>query len=205
MKVGWRGALGILLSALLLWWTLRGVDLRDVWRVLSNSSIGLWAACTVAATAIFPLRARRWEALLVPIAGRLSFSPLWQSTAVGMMMNNVVPARAGEFARAFALSRAEPRVKFTAAFASLAVDRLFDGAVVLLLMIVAMLDPAFAAHSANGNATLLLSMRWSALFLALVLAVLVFIVFAPQRVYAVYDAVMGRVAPRLAPKGRHLL
>ena len=125
MRVGWRGALGILLSVALLWWTLRDQDLRAVWTVLEQSSALLWIACAVFATAIFPLRARRWAALLEPVAGRLPFRSLWQSTAVGMMVNNVAPARAGEFARAFALSRAEPRVKFTAAFASLAVDRLF--------------------------------------------------------------------------------
>ncbi len=206
MRLGWRGALGLLLSALLLWWTLRGVDLAEVWRVLAKSSIPLWIACTVCATAIFPLRARRWQALLLPVVGRrLSFAPLWQSTAVGMMVNNVVPARAGEFARAFALSRAEPLVKFTAAFASLAVDRLFDGTVVLLLMIVAMLDPAFVARQSGGSGALVTAMRFAALFLAAVLAGLGFIVFAPKRFYGIYDGVIGRLVPRHAARGRALL
>ena len=59
------------------------------------------------------------------------------------MINNVVPARVGELARAFALSRSAPEVPFPAAFASLAVDRLFDAIVIFGLMFVAMLDPAF--------------------------------------------------------------
>jgi uncharacterized protein (TIRG00374 family) len=205
MKFGWRGALGILLSALLLWWTLHDVDLRAVVRVLSQSSLSLWMASMVAATAIFPLRARRWEALLTPIAGRLPFAPLWQSTAVGMMVNNVVPARAGEFARAFALSRAEPRVKFTAAFASLAVDRLFDGTVVLLLMLAATADPAFPAGRLIGGYPLVAYMRPAALFLLAVLIVLAMIVWAPERVYGAYDAIVGRLAPNFAPRGRVLL
>ena len=58
---------------------------------------------------------------------------MWRPTAIGMMINNVVPARAGELARAFALSRSTSAVPFPAAFASLAVDRLFDAVVVLLL------------------------------------------------------------------------
>ena len=205
MTLGWRGALGIVLSALLLWWTLHDVDLRTVLGVLARSSVPLWLGCTVAATAIFPLRARRWEALLTPIAGRLPFSPLWQSTAVGMMVNNVVPARAGEFARAFVLSRAEPTVKFTAAFASLAVDRLFDGTVVLLLMLAATLDPAFPSGRLIGGYPLAFYMRPAAIFLLAVLIVLALIVWSPARVYAVYDGVMGRVAPKVAPRGRLLL
>lgn len=64
-----------------------------------------------------------------------------------MMVNNVAPLRAGEFARAFAVTRALPQVKFTAAFASLAVDRLFDGTIVLLLMLAATLDPCFPPAS----------------------------------------------------------
>jgi uncharacterized protein (TIRG00374 family) len=205
MRVGWRGALGILLSVALMWWVLHDLNLRDVWSVLSQSSVPLWIACMVFATAIFPLRARRWAALLEPVAGRLPFRSLWQSTAVGMMVNNVVPARAGEVARAFALSRAEPSVKFTAAFASLAVDRLFDGTVVLLLMVVAMLDPAFARSSPEGGGGLVVSMRVAALFLIAVLTVLAAIVVAPARIFAVHDAVMARLAPKFASRTRTLL
>src|ERR1035437_4825279 len=132
MKNGVRAALGVLLSVMLLWWTMKDTSVHAVWDVLSKSSLPLWIACMVFATAIFPLRARRWQALLAPVAGRLPFRSLWEATAIGMMATNVIPFRAGEFARPFALSRAEPRVKFTAAFASVAVDRLFDATVVLL-------------------------------------------------------------------------
>lgn len=204
MTIGWRGALGIALSAGALWWTLHDVDLALVWGVLSHSNLPLWIACTVTSTAIFPLRARRWRALLEPVAGRLPFAPLWQSTAVGMMVNNVAPARAGEFARAFALSRARPEVKFTAAFASLAVDRLFDGTIVLLLMIVATLDPRFP-HDSAGASAVALSMRGAAVFLAAVLAVLAAMVFAPARLFALYDGTAGRLAPTLARRLRPLL
>lgn len=205
MKFGWRGAIGVVISAVLLWWTLRGEDIARIWSVLSHSNIALWLASALFATAIFPLRARRWEALLEPVVGRrIHFSSLWHSTAIGMMVNNVAPARAGEFARAFALSRQEPDVKFTAAFASLAVDRLFDGTIVLLLMVVAMLDPAFARRNTDSEA-LLISMRFAAAFLGAVLAVLALLVWAPARMFATYDGTVGRIMPRLAVKGRHLL
>jgi uncharacterized protein (TIRG00374 family) len=205
MKAGWRGAVGVLLSAALLWWTLKDTNLHDVWRVLSRSSLPLWIAATIAGTAIFPLRARRWSALLAPVAGRLPFRSLWQSTAVGMMVNNVVPARAGEFARAFALSRAEPQVKFTAAFASLAVDRLFDGVVVLLMMFVATMDPAFPKEQTIAGQPLTFYTRGAALFLLVVLIVLALLVAAPNKIFAIYHAIFDRAVPKHAPKGRALL
>lgn len=145
MKIDWKSALGIVLSGVLLWWTLRGVSLAAVWQVLSQSNWWLFAACVVAATCIFPLRARRWQTILAPVAGTIPFGPLWRSTAVGMMMNNVFPLRAGEFARAFALTREVPRVPITTALGSLAVDRIFDAIVLLAMMFGAMLDPRFPA------------------------------------------------------------
>ena len=113
MKFDWKSVLGIVLSALLLWWTLRGESLGEVWNVLRASNGLLFALGTVFATCIFPLRARRWRTILEPVAGPIPFGPLWRSTAIGMMMNNVFPLRAGEFARAFALTREVPRVAIT--------------------------------------------------------------------------------------------
>ena len=62
-----------------------------------------------------------------------------------MMINNVVPARAGEFARAYALSRETRAVSFTSAFTSIALDRVFDALIVFALMFGAMLAPGFPA------------------------------------------------------------
>jgi uncharacterized protein (TIRG00374 family) len=145
VKLDWKSTLGFAFSALLLWWTLKGVNLGEVWTVLRTSNAGLFALSTVVGTCIFPLRARRWQTILEPVAGRLPFGPLWRSTAIGMMMNNVFPLRAGEFARAFSLTREAPRVPITTALGSLAVDRIFDAVVLFSMMFGAMLDPRFPA------------------------------------------------------------
>lgn len=200
MRLGWRGALGILLSAGLLWWVLKDQDLARVWAALAGSNVALWVACTVFATLIFPLRARRWQALLAPTYGRLPLAPLWQSTAVGMMVNNVAPFRAGELARAFALARAVPQVKFTAAFGSLAVDRLFDGTIVLVLMLAATLDPAFPADQLINGTPLTVYLKPVAAFLGVILLGALMLIFAPQLVTRIVDTVVGATMPKLAPK-----
>jgi uncharacterized protein (TIRG00374 family) len=205
MKNGIRGALGVLVSALLLWWTMKDTSVHAVWDVLSKSSLPLWIGCMVFATAIFPLRAVRWRALLAPVAGRLPLRPLWEATAIGAMASNVIPLRPGEIARPLVLSRAEPRVKFAAAFASVAVDRLFDATVLIMMMLLATLDPVFPSQQPIGDHTLAFYLRPTAFFLVLVLSGLVFFVVAPDRVFAVSDAVMRRVAPRFEPRMRALL
>jgi uncharacterized protein (TIRG00374 family) len=205
VRFGWRGALGIALSAILLWYTLRGVNLREVWEILSTSNALLWVLCTITATAIFPLRARRWQAILAPMAGRLPIAPLWHATAIGMMVNNVFPARAGEFARAFALSRERPQVPFAAAFASLAVDRIFDGVVVLLLMVAATFDPRFPADATVFGATAGRIALTASLVLAGALLGLYVLALAPDRFIAIAEGITGRIVPSFAPRVRVLL
>jgi hypothetical protein len=202
MKFGWRGALGIALSAFALWYTLRGTNLREIWDVLMHSSLPYWVACIITATTIFPLRARRWQALLAPVAGRLPLTPLWQSVAIGMMASNVASRAAGEPARAFALNRAEPRVKFTTAFASVAVDRLFDGTVVLLMMILAFFDPAFTGARPPE---LVAAMTGTAIFLTAVLVAMALMVYAPRRIFAIHDGIVGHILPRFSVRSRALL
>ncbi len=200
MRVGWRGLLGIALSGLLLWLTLRDVDLGEVVSILRTSHLGLWLACTVVATAIFPLRARRWQAILAPLAPRVPVRPLWHATAIGMMVNNVVPARAGEMARAFALSRARAEIPFAAALGSLVVDRLFDGTMVLGLLLLATLDPRFPTDATILGWTAGRIALGAGTLLGIVLVGILVLLLAPDLVARLIGASAGRLSPRLAAR-----
>ncbi|MEP6835280.1 MAG: lysylphosphatidylglycerol synthase transmembrane domain-containing protein [Gemmatimonas sp.] len=200
MKANLRAAVGIALSALLLWLTLRGVAFRDVWTVLRTSNLPLFILGTAVVTCIFPLRARRWQPILEPVAGRIPFGPLWRSTAIGMMANNVLPLRAGEVARAYALTRQVPRVAMVTSLSSLAVDRLFDAIVVLTLMFGAMLDPAFPPGVRIKGLTIP-QLAASGVVLMLVLLVGCYVVvLQPDRVRAIISAVTRRIIPKFEPQ-----
>ncbi|MDQ6885872.1 MAG: flippase-like domain-containing protein [Gemmatimonadota bacterium] len=203
MRIGWRGAFGIGLSAVLLWWVLHD-NLRGVAEHLRTANIPLLLLAAALATAIFPLRARRWRTILSPIDRTIPFSVLWRSTAIGMMVNNVVPARAGEIARAYALSREQASVPFSTAFASLAVDRIFDAFVVMLLMLVAVLDPAFPNIPVAGR-PVSNYVGGGAFVTAVGLVVLYLIVFFPEPLIRVYEIFARRLAPRLEARGRKTL
>lgn len=192
---------GFLLSAVLLWWTLRDVELDAVWQVLRQSNAGRFALCTLVGTAIFPIRARKWRPILEPVAGRLPFGPLWRSTAIGMMINNVFPLRAGEFARAFALSREVPAVAMTSALGSLAVDRIFDALVVFLLMFAAMLDPRFPSGATVAGRSMTDVAIFGVTIVGLALAACYVVVLRPQFVVQLTST----VAQRVLPKQRDLL
>ena len=205
MKLNWRSALGILLSAGFLYLAFKDIPFSSVMANVRQAHVGLLALSAVAATFIFPLRARRWRPILDPIAPNLPFGTLWRPTAIGMMINNVIPARAGEFARAFALSRSTPAVPFPAAFASLAVDRLFDAVVVLLLMFGAMLDPVFPKGAQVFGRSMSSIGVVGVLFVVVVLAAMYSMVLFPGHVLATYELIARRLAPKLEAKGRTAL
>ena len=205
MQFGWRSMFGILFSAGCLYLAFRGVHFASVIEHVSQANVPLLILSAVTATCIFPLRARRWRPILDPIAPALPFGTLWRPTAIGMMINNVLPVRAGELARAFALSRTTPAVPFPAALASLAVDRLFDAVVVLLLMFAAMLDPAFPSDARVFGRSMTSIAALGVLFVVVVIGAMYAFVLFPARVLSLYEFVAQRLAPRFQDKGRAVI
>lgn len=204
MKPSWRSVIGIALSAVLLWWTLRDVSLAVVWQELSHASVPLFLASTVCATLIFPLRAIRWRVILEPVAPGQPLGALWRSTAIGMMANNVLPARAGEIARAYALTK-QTRVPFATSIASLAVDRLFDMLVLLLLAMVAFVDPAFPAEARIAGQTMGSLAQGSIVFVAVLLGVLYALAFFPSQIVRLFELFARRVSPAIEERGKAVL
>jgi glycosyltransferase 2 family protein len=205
MRLNWKSALGIALSAGLLVWTLRDESPAKIWAVISQSNIPLLLLSVAVATSIFPIRAIRWRIILAPTATGLPFGALWRSIAIGMMVNNIYPARLGEIARAYALTRETNRVRLTGSVASLAVDRVFDALSLMLLLVSAMLSPAFPTGVTIGGQPV---QRGAAIFAAAAVGlfvVLYSIVTFPERLVRLYTRVAGRVAPKAAARGSEII
>ncbi len=82
------------------------------------------------------MRTLRWQYLLKPVR-RVPALRLYPVVIVGLMANNLIPARAGEVARAYVLGQRENISKSTA-FGTILVDRVFDGVTLVpMLLIVA--------------------------------------------------------------------
>lgn len=205
MRLDWRGAVGIFISVALLAYVLRDVSPNELWAVLRASNIALFMLSALVATLTFPIRAWRWRYILHQAAPDIPYGPLWRATAVGMMANNVLPLRAGEVARAFVLSREERRVSFTSAFASLAVDRLFDAIVILLLLVLSMAVPGFPRGTEVGGRPV---EQWAwlggGIALAALLGLMTLAIF-PRVPLAIWDRVASVLMPRWTERGRRLL
>ncbi len=111
----------------------------------------LWfIAAITAATLTFPLRVVRWRHLLHFEGAALPYAPLWHAVAIGFMANNVLPARAGEFARAYAVRRLTG-VRFSTAFASIAVERILDGVTLVAFLAVGAFAGGFDRNATVGG------------------------------------------------------
>lgn len=205
MRVNWRGALGIALSAGFLYWALHDINWAEVRTHLQQSNLWLLILSALCTMLIFPLRAIRWRVILQPVVPDVRLGPLWRAVCIGMMANNVIGARVGELVRAFAVTREEKRLTFSASFASLVVDRVFDAVIVMLLIVVALLDPSLPAASADVSRRLMQTLGLVSIVAAFVLGVLYLLVFLPHVVISWYELLSRRVAPRFEARGRDLL
>ena len=90
------------------------------------------------------VRTVRWQYLLRPVK-KVSPLRLYPVVIIGLMANNVLPARAGELARAYVLGQRE-KISKTTAMGTIAVDRLFDGVTLIPMMLIV---AAIAGDKAN--------------------------------------------------------
>ncbi|MSR22671.1 MAG: flippase-like domain-containing protein [Gemmatimonadetes bacterium] len=150
MKWDWKALLGIVVSGLLIWWILRGVELGQVWAELRQANLWLLLAAVAVATSGFLIRAIRWEVLLHPVHPNTSLHSRFAAVNIGFATNNLLPVRMGEFARAWSISRLEP-VSASAAVGSLVVERMLDSVAILGLLLVAVASPSFPREATLGG------------------------------------------------------
>lgn len=193
MKWDWKAILGIAISAVLIWWVLRDVDGAEVWAVVRTARWDLLLAAVAVATSGFAVRAIRWRLLLHPLRAGTGFRQRFAAVNIGFAANNLLPARVGEFARAWAISRLEP-VTATGALGSLVVERFLDAIAVFSLFSIALLHPAFPSDATVGGRSLTTFMGVLAgLMIVLVLGILLLLLF-PRFFVRVAEGV-GRFLP----------
>lgn len=193
--MNWKTLVGILISAVLLYFTFRGVDFSEVIHEIAQANLWYFLAATVAATFVFWVRAWRWRYILDPVQGGTTFRSRFSATCIGFMANNLLPARVGEFARAYAISRTEP-VPVISSFSSLVIERLFDAFTLVIMLFVAMGLPGFPAWPEYAPTDFPAIARGLGMAVAAILLLLFFLVLRPRLAVGAFEAVANRVLPR---------
>lgn len=191
----WKAVVGILLSVLLLWYALRDVEAEEVIRELRNADPLYFLLSVIAATAVFPIRAWRWKTLLQPTAPDTKFRSRFAATMIGFMGNNVLPARVGEFARAYSFSKLE-NISVVASFGSLVVERLFDAIGVIALLFIAMSLPGVPDVTNMAGRDLSALANTLAVLIVIGLVLGIGLVLFPTRTVAFVEQYVARFLPR---------
>lgn len=126
--------LGIAVSVFFMGLLFRKIDFNQLYQALRSVDYRYVLSAVVLTFISYFLRAVRWQYLLISFK-HIPLSSLFPATIIGYMANNLLPARLGEFVRAYVLAQRE-EMETPAVFASLVIDRLFDGFTVLLMLLI---------------------------------------------------------------------
>jgi uncharacterized protein (TIRG00374 family) len=182
----WKFWVGVVVSAVFIAVALRGLDLEHFWTTVRHANY-LWLipGVVIYFGAVWA-RTWRWHYMLRHIAA-VPVARLFPVVVIGYMGNNVYPARAGELLRSYVLRRREG-VPISASLATVVLERLFDGLVMLLFVFVTL---PFAPLPAEYT---ILVTFFSALFL-IALAVFLALATRPALMSRVYAWLVDRLLP----------
>jgi len=188
--------LGIGVTAVFLGFFLARTDFGEIRHAFTEADYFLAFAAVPLYFAGFWFRALRWRFLLRPVA-RVSTARLYPVVLIGLMTNNLAPARVGELVRAYLLGERESMSKSTA-LGTIAVDRTFDGlTLVAILGIVTTINGNDAGRQTIGAGAALLFFTAA--------AVLVGLAFSPGRLRGLILRMARRLPRPIAAQAEELL
>jgi len=123
---------GLVIALIALYYTLRNVSFSEVITSFKDMDYVYIFPASVIILLSYIFRAYRWQALLEPSL-KVNVGGLYSPMMVGFL-GNFLPARAAEILRPYLLSK-KYNITFTAAFASIILERLCDLIILLLIFI----------------------------------------------------------------------
>lgn len=120
-----------MLAGALFWWFGRKLDWALVRSAVSHSNPYMLTGAVILISAAYLIRAYRWGALLRPLSPARQ-RDLFAATAVGFSAVFLV-GRTGEVVRPVVLPMRDPRIRPSASFVTIMVERLYDMMAVVLL------------------------------------------------------------------------
>jgi uncharacterized protein (TIRG00374 family) len=122
--------LGLLISALFLYLSLRNVRFSEILQALGQVDLPALLLAAIIFFISFSVRALRWRYILRPVK-EIGLFPVFSLLSIGFMANNVLPARLGELVRAYFLAK-KTGLRKSLSLATIVLERLSDFAALLL-------------------------------------------------------------------------
>ena len=131
--MSWRSAaLGIAISAIAIWLTLRSVNPDEVWQAFLAANLWLFLPTLLLHLLNIFLRSLRWKLLFLP-QDRVRMTQAYAATHLSYLFSSFLPGRLGELIRGFLVVESEA-VSPGRALGTIFVEKLLDIAMLLLLL-----------------------------------------------------------------------
>lgn len=132
LKAYRKQILGVAVTVIVLGIVIANLKFEEVFKAFSQANY-LFLLPAVAITFIaYLLRAWRWQVILRPTK-EVSFSSSYSVMMIGFMANNLLPARIGEFVRAYTMGSQE-KISKSLSLATIVLERVCDGLTLVALM-----------------------------------------------------------------------
>ena len=128
---------GLLVSLVFLLFAFRDLQPEPFWKSLRDVNLPLLLLAVPTLFLAVVIIAWRWQCLLRAVQP-IPLYPLFQIVLIGYMGNSLYPLRAGEAFRAYLLRRSH-QVPFASTAATILVERVFDGLVMLTFILFSLL------------------------------------------------------------------
>lgn len=169
-----KALIGGLISLVFMYLALRKVDYSVLWQTLQSARWGYLIPNIVLVVGVMFIRAWRWQLILRPV-GEVPFARVYSSTMIGFMVNNVLPARLGEIARAVSLGL-KTGLSRSATLGTIIIERMYDSFTLLTFLWLVFAFSRLSQHAEVGRVRYL---GW--LFLAVNVALLLILLLLQYR------------------------
>ncbi len=193
----WQFWLGAAISVFFLYIVVRKLEWGDFFTAIKTANYW-WLIPGVAVYFLGVwVRAWRWHYLLRPVKS-ISTRTMFPIVTIGYMGNNIYPARAGELLRAFVLKQREG-VPISASLATIIVERVFDGVVMLAFVFVNLAELSRMNHVSITVGKWVLGIQdlalWGSIAFFGALAVFLLAAMFPRPTEKLVNAIVRRFVP----------
>lgn len=172
--------IGIIISSICVYFAFRGIDWSVVFESIAKVKIPYLLIVTVIYIFGYLIRSFRWHFLLRGVK-KVPALKLFPHIMIGFFLNNILPMRIGEFARAYTSGK-KLSMPVSASFGSIVLERTFDGLCFIIIFLISFNFMPFPGWVKRGGVA-------AGIFFLGMMVVLVIVSFNEDRAYMILSRI----------------
>ncbi len=183
---------GLLIGALLVWLSFRGIEAGEVYKGLHKINGGFVISSLAVMILMQVLRAIRWGLILKPLDPLIDKFTIFSITSVGFLAIVAIPARLGELARPYLITK-KSRIPMSSALGTVFVERVLDILTVLVIAIIVFFSTPLPPWLFRAGATLFI-------VTAVIFFLMIMAIFRKEKTAILLAPVIAGIPPGITAK-----